>query len=65
MSSTELKKSRMNRSSVFLPHFGAARLRRDSACTARTSCSFLSTYMAHSLGWSKPVRYLLATTSRR
>jgi hypothetical protein len=65
ISSTRLKKSRINRSSVFLPRWGADRFSRDRAWTAITPCSFLSTYIAASLGWSKPVRYLLATTSSR
>jgi hypothetical protein len=34
---------------------------RDRVCTALTPTSFLSTYMPHSLGWSKPVWYFSAT----
>ena len=38
------------------------RLSRDSVCTAVTPESFLSTYIAESSGWSKPVWNLLATS---
>ena len=41
------------------------RFRRDSVCTQATPLSFLSTYMATSLGWSKPVWNLLATIRKR
>src|SRR3954447_11186314 len=38
------------------------RLSRDSVCTAVTPDNFLSTYIAESSGWSKPVWNLLATS---
>ena len=38
------------------------RLSRESVCTAVTPESFLSTYIAESSGWSKPVWNLLATS---
>jgi hypothetical protein len=41
------------------------RLSRDSVCTAATPVSGLSTYIAHSSGWSNPVWYLSATTRIR
>ncbi|CSI47530.1 Uncharacterised protein [Vibrio cholerae] len=50
ISSTELKKSNTNRSSVFLPYFGAERFKRDRAWTHKTLANFLSTYMAQSFG---------------
>src|SRR5690606_34624763 len=65
MSALSLKKSSTNRFSVFLPYLLADRFRRDNACTQSTPCNFLSTYIVVSFGWSKPVRYLLATTNRR
>ena len=37
------------------------RFSRESVWTACTSGSFLSTYIAHNSGWSKPTWYLLAT----
>ena len=41
------------------------RFRRESVCTQATPLSFLSTYMASSFGWSKPVWNLLATIRKR
>ena len=41
------------------------RFRRDSVCTAVMPESFLSTYIAHSSGWSKPVWNLFATIMTR
>lgn len=41
------------------------RFKRLSVCTAATPVSILSTYIAQSLGWSKPVWNLLAHTMMR
>ena len=41
---------------------GATRFKRDSVCTACTPSSRLSTYIACSSGWSKPVWYFSATS---
>jgi hypothetical protein len=59
MFSASLTKSSTNGAS--LP--GIIRFSRDSVCTAWTPSRRLSTYIAHSSGWSKPVWYLLATSS--
>ena len=40
---------------------GAVRFRRESVCTAWSPASLRSTYIAQSLGWSKPVWYFSAT----
>lgn len=42
---------------------GATRFSRERVCTAVMPSSRLSTYIAQSSGWSKPVWYLLATIS--
>ena len=44
---------------------GRIRFSRDSVCTAATPVSGLSTYIAHSSGWSNPVWYFSATTNSR
>jgi hypothetical protein len=41
---------------------GWIRLSRERVCTAVTPVSGLSTYIAHSSGWSNPVWYLSAAT---
>lgn len=48
---------------VSLPPTAYVRFRRDRVCTAVTPSRRLSTYIAHSSGWSNPVWYLLATMS--
>ena len=50
---------------VRLPGIEQVRFRRLRVCTAATPVSILSTYIAQSFGWSKPVWNLFAHTMMR